>query len=37
VSGTVLTVLWEGGEESTFVPSAGSLRVEQTADQTPGS
>lgn len=31
VSGTMLTVRWKTGEQSTFVPSAGSLRVEQTA------
>jgi hypothetical protein len=29
VSGNMLTVRWEDGTESTFVPSAGSLRVEQ--------
>ena len=33
VSGRMLTVRWEDGEQSTFVPSAGSLRVEQTAGQ----
>jgi hypothetical protein len=35
MSGKMLTVVWEDGEQSTFVPSAGSLRVEQTADQNP--
>ncbi len=34
VSGRMLTVRWEGGEQSTFVPSAGSLAVEQPAGQT---
>jgi uncharacterized protein DUF1918 len=33
VSGRVLTVRWDTGEQSTFVPTAGALRVEQTADQ----
>jgi hypothetical protein len=33
VSGRLLTVRWEHGDESTFVPSAGSLRVEQKAGQ----
>ena len=33
VSGRMVTVRWEGGEQSTFVPSAGSLRIEHTADQ----
>jgi hypothetical protein len=33
VSGRMLTVRGEDGEQSTFVPSAGSLRVEQPADQ----
>jgi hypothetical protein len=33
VSGRMLTVRWEAGEESTFVPSAGSLRVEQPTGQ----
>jgi len=32
LSGNMLTVRWEDGEQSTFVPSAGSLRVEQTAE-----
>jgi hypothetical protein len=32
-SGRMLTVRWEGGAQSTFVPSAGSLRVEQPARQ----
>ena len=36
VSGRMITVLWETGEQSTFVPSAGSLTVEQTADQRGG-
>ena len=36
VSGTLLTVRWETGHESTFVPSAGSLRVEQAAHPTQG-
>ena len=31
VSGRLLTVSWENGQESMFVPSAGSLRVEQPA------
>lgn len=35
-SGRLLTVRWENGEQSTFVPSAGSLRVEQTEDQSGG-
>jgi uncharacterized protein DUF1918 len=33
VSGRMLGVRWEDGEESRFVPSAGSLRVERPADQ----
>jgi hypothetical protein len=33
VSGKVLTVRWETGEQSTFIPTAGSLRVEQPAEQ----
>ncbi len=33
VSGRMLTVRWEDGEESTFIPSAGSLRIEQPADR----
>ncbi len=33
VSGRMLTVRWESGEQSSFIPSAGSLRVEQPADQ----
>lgn len=33
VSGRMLTVRWETGEQSSFIPSAGSLRVEQPADQ----
>ncbi len=33
VSGQMLTVHWDGGEQSTFVPSAGSLRVEGPIDQ----
>ena len=33
VSGTLLTVRWDGGAQSTFVPSAGSLRVEPREDQ----
>ena len=36
VSGTLLTVRWETGQQSTFVPSAGSLRVEHAAHPTPG-
>ena len=36
VSGTLLTVRWETGQQSTFIPSAGSLRVEQAAHPTPG-
>ena len=35
LSGSMLTVRWEDGEQSTFVPSAGSLRIEQTAEQSP--
>ncbi len=31
VTGRMLAVRWEDGEESTFVPSAGSLRVEEPA------
>ncbi len=33
VSGRMLTVRWETGEQSSFIPSAGSLRVEQPAEQ----
>ncbi|MDQ4097584.1 MAG: DUF1918 domain-containing protein [Actinomycetota bacterium] len=33
VSGRLLGVRWEDGEHSTFVPSAGSLRVEQPGEQ----
>ncbi|HEX2041292.1 MAG TPA: DUF1918 domain-containing protein [Acidimicrobiales bacterium] len=33
VSGRLLTVRWDDGDQTTFVPSAGSLRVEQPADQ----
>lgn len=33
VSGRMLTVRWEGGEQSTFVPSAGSLRIEEPANR----
>ena len=33
VTGRMLAVRWEDGEQSTFVPSAGSLRVEQPADR----
>jgi hypothetical protein len=33
LSGSMLTVRWEGGEQSTFIPGAGSLRVEKTAEQ----
>ena len=35
VAGALLTVRWETGQESTFVPSAGSLRVEQPAHRNP--
>ena len=35
LSGSMLTVRWEDGEQSMFVPSAGSLRIEQTAEQSP--
>ncbi|HEX2193330.1 MAG TPA: DUF1918 domain-containing protein [Acidimicrobiales bacterium] len=35
VSGRVLTVHWESGEQSTFIPSAGSLRVDHMADHSP--
>ena len=28
VAGAMITVRWDTGEQSTFVPSAGSLRVE---------
>lgn len=31
VSGSLLTVSWDTGDRSTFVPSAGSLKVEQSA------
>ena len=31
VSGAMITVRWDTGEQSTFVPSAGSLRVEPPA------
>jgi len=31
VSGAMITVRWDSGEQSTFVPSAGSLRVEPPA------
>ncbi len=33
VSGPMLTVRWDGGEQSTFVPSAGSLHLERPEDQ----
>lgn len=33
ISGTMLTVRWDDGQESTFVPSAGSLRVEDLAER----
>lgn len=33
VSGRLLSVRWEDGEQSTFVPSAGSLHVEEPAEQ----
>ena len=33
VSGRMLTVRWQTGEQSSFIPSAGSLRVEQPAEQ----
>ena len=36
VSGTLLTIRWETGQQSTFVPSAGSLSVEQGAHPTLG-
>jgi hypothetical protein len=32
LTGNMLTVRWEDDEQSTFVPSAGSLRVEQKAE-----
>lgn len=32
LSGSMLTVRWEDGEQSTFVPSAGSLQIEQAAE-----
>lgn len=32
VSGRLLTVRWEDGSQSTFVPSAGSLSVDQSPD-----
>ena len=35
LSGSMLTVRWEDGEQTTFVPSAGSLRVEQTPGRGP--
>ncbi len=35
LSGSMLTVRWEDGQQSTFVPSAGSLRIEQTSEQSP--
>lgn len=35
VSGTLLAVRWENGHESRFVPSAGSLRVEEPARRSP--
>ncbi|MCA1676068.1 MAG: DUF1918 domain-containing protein [Actinobacteria bacterium] len=35
LSGSMLTVRWEDGEQSMFVPSAGSLQIEQTAEQGP--
>ncbi|HVM04402.1 MAG TPA: DUF1918 domain-containing protein [Acidimicrobiales bacterium] len=31
VSGSLLTVSWDTGDRSTFVPSAGSLTVEESA------
>jgi len=33
VSGTMISVRWETGEQSTFVPSAGSLTVENAGHQ----
>jgi hypothetical protein len=33
VSGHALTVRWDTGEQSTFIPTAGSLRVEQPAEK----
>ncbi len=33
VSGRMLTVRWDTGEQSSFIPSSGSLRVEQPAEQ----
>jgi hypothetical protein len=35
LSGTLLTVLWENGQESRFVPSAGSLSVEEPPHRSP--
>jgi len=29
VSGTMISVRWDTGEQSTFVPGAGSLKVEE--------
>ena len=36
ISGTLLTVRWENGQESRFVPSAGSLQVEEPAQGSSG-
>ncbi len=35
VSGKLLTVRWENGQQSTFVPSAGSLRADRPAHASP--
>ena len=36
IAGTLLTVRWENGQQSAFVPSAGSLQVEHAAHPTQG-
>ncbi|HWC09640.1 MAG TPA: DUF1918 domain-containing protein [Acidimicrobiales bacterium] len=33
ISGKMLTVRWDTGEQSTFVPTSGSLRVEPASEQ----
>ena len=35
IEGRLLTVRWDGGRVSVFVPSAGSMRVLESASDTP--
>jgi hypothetical protein len=35
IEGRLLTVRWDGGRVSVFVPSAGSMRVLEPASKTP--